>query len=115
MFHQDFTDMDYDTWIRCPTSTNAVERKNYDSKSSVPQSLNSVLIYLYKIDKTTCAKHIVANKGHSISYNDKSIEKREQNAEKRRLQQKRKACESCSGTSNGPPDKQNDFTLATKR
>ena len=68
--------MDYDTWIRCPASTNAVERKNYDSKASVClQCLKIGLVTLYKMDKATCAKYIVAKKGHSISYNDRSPEK----------------------------------------
>jgi len=67
MLHKDFTDMDYDTSIRCPTTTNAVEQKNFSSKASVPQSLNVGLIASYKIDKSNCAKSIAAIIGHSIS------------------------------------------------
>jgi len=32
MLHKDFTEMDYDTWIRCPTTTNAVERKTLTAR-----------------------------------------------------------------------------------
>ena len=68
--------------VPMPMTTNAVERKNRDSKASVPQSLKTSLVALYKIDKATCAKHIAVKKGHSISYNDRTIEKRQENAEK---------------------------------
>ena len=87
MLHNDFTDMDYDTWIRCWTATNAAERNNFDSKAPVTQSLNVCLIALYKIDKSNCAKSIVATKGHSIS-NNRSLEKKNKNAEKHRAQRK---------------------------
>ena len=56
---------------------------------------------------------MVTKKGHSISYNDKGIEKREENTEKWRHQRKRKTCESSSSTNNGLPNKQNDFILTT--
>ena len=94
---------------------NSVERKNYDSKASLPQSLRNGLIMLYKIDKATCAKNITAKMGHSISYIDKSIQKRQESAEKQRIQRKRKACETASSNEFGPPDRQGDFVLSTKR
>ena len=113
MLHEDYTDMDFETWAKCPT-TNAVERKNYDSKASVPLSLRNGLIMLYKIDKATCAKNITAKMGHSISYIDKSMQKGQESTEKRKIQRKRKACETASSNESGPPDCQGDFVLSTK-
>jgi len=58
----------------------------------------------------------VATKGHSISYNNRSLEKRNENAEKRRAQRKRKAIEDFNIADTGPPDKANDFQVPpTKR
>ena len=46
MLHKDHADMDTDTWKRCPSSTNAVERKNRDCKTATPQSLLPALVNL---------------------------------------------------------------------
>ena len=55
-----------ETWKNCPTTTNAVERKNYECKTDTPQSLKLAIINVYKLDKNTCCKHIVAKNGCSI-------------------------------------------------
>jgi len=69
---------------------NQCREKNFDSKALVPQSLNVGLIALYKIDKSNCAKSIVGTKGRSISYNNRSLEKKNENAEKRKAQKEEK-------------------------
>ena len=38
LLHKDYTDMDESIWECCPLDTNAVERKNLDSKGSLPNS-----------------------------------------------------------------------------
>ena len=52
--------MDEAIWERCPSNTNAVERKNLDSKESLPQQLQIAVVNLYKYDKAACAKNIAA-------------------------------------------------------
>ena len=82
MLYKDHADMDLDTWKRCPSSTNAVERKNRDCKTGTPQSLLPALVSLYKMDKAVCAKYVVAKQGHSVSYNDQSEAKKQETAAK---------------------------------
>ena len=77
--------MDGSVWDHCPADTNAVDRKNQDSKDKAPQQLQSAMIHLYKADKYMCTKHIAAMDG--ITYSDKSCEGRKKAAESRRKQQ----------------------------
>ena len=74
MLHKDFSSMDNDVWDHCPADTNAVERKNQDSKDKIPQQLQSAMINLYKADKYMCTKHMAAMDGTSITYSDRSCE-----------------------------------------
>ena len=48
LLHKDYAEMDESIWERCPSDTNAVERKNLDSKESLPQQLQIAMINLYK-------------------------------------------------------------------
>ena len=41
-----------ETWRNCPSTTNAVERKNYESKTGHPQPLKLAMMNLYKLDKS---------------------------------------------------------------
>ena len=113
MLHKDHADMDLDTWKRCPSSTNAVERKNRDCKTGTLQSLLPALVSLYKMDKAVCAKYVVAKQGHSVSYNDQSEAKKQETAAKRKQQRKRQHQHETECT--GPPDKQDDFITVRKR
>ena len=60
-----------ESWRNCPTTTNAVERKDYECKTDRPQPLKLAMINLYKLDKGTCCKHIASENGASISYRSK--------------------------------------------
>ena len=48
LLHKDYSEMDEAIWERCPSNTNAVERKNLDSKESLPQQLQIAAANLYK-------------------------------------------------------------------
>ena len=56
MLFKEFSLLDDNDWSECPKDTNAVERKNRDSKMTNTASLRSLLIALYKSDKS-CAYH----------------------------------------------------------
>ena len=79
-----FTTMPQDIWKNCPSNTNAVERKNADSKEKHPVALNIAMITLYKQDRSVCAKHVAAMNGMKLSYKGKSKEAKAQQAEVRR-------------------------------
>ena len=65
--------MEDDIWKQCPSSTNAVERRNSDT-------LQCLMIKVYKIDKVACLKHIAAKEGVTLSYRSRSEEARRNNA-----------------------------------
>ena len=44
----------------------AVERKNLDSKESLPQQLQIAMINLYRYNKAACAKYIASCQARSI-------------------------------------------------
>ena len=56
MLSKTFSTMAEDVWKRCPSSTNAVERRNKDCKSDSPQCLKLAMIKVYKLDKVACLK-----------------------------------------------------------
>ena len=97
-----------ETWKNCPTTTNAVERKNYECKTDTPQSLKLAMINVYKLDKNTCCKHIVAKNGCSISYRSRDKEVHKQNAESQR-RQRAIAFTSNKAAQLGPPDCSTNF------
>ena len=66
-----FSVMEDKIWKQCPTTTNAVERRNKDCKSDVPQSLKLATIKVYKVDKVACLKHISAE-GAGLSYRSRT-------------------------------------------
>ena len=89
------------------SDTNAVERKNRDSKDSTPNSLRSAIIILYELDKSECAKHLAASSGVSLSYRDRSHEARKSAAIKRITQRAQKHNDDTA--EHGPPDRQCHF------
>ena len=72
MLHKSYSEMPDSVWDHCPSDTNAVERKNLDSKDTLPQPLQTAVINLYKYDKASCAKHMAAEHNTSVSYCDNS-------------------------------------------
>ena len=58
--------------MRCPSDTNAVERKNRESKDSTPLPIQQAMINRYKADKFVCAKQVAAEHEVKITYHDKS-------------------------------------------
>ena len=88
MLHKDFSTMDPSMWSRSPSTTNAVECLNTESKSKLPVTLQHALfdVYsynLYRLDKSACAKHLAALKECSISYRDKTESAKRASAAKR--------------------------------
>ena len=110
LLHKDYSVMEESVWDRCPSDTNAVERKNFDSKDSLPQPLQSAMINLYKYDKAACAKHMAARRSISISYCDTSENGRKTAATKRNIRRQKAAEQNKDkGAQNGPPDRQCHF------
>ena len=58
--------MDDDVWEECPTTTNAVERRNQDCSLAKPLHPKLAMIEAYKLDKVTCYKFIAADEGTSL-------------------------------------------------
>ena len=96
------------------TTTNAVERKNYECKTDRPQPLKLAMINLYKLDKSTCCKHIASENGASISYRSKDEEARKQNAESRR-RQRAFVFNADRMAQHGPPDRSSNFRSGEER
>ena len=59
MLSKNYSEMDQSIWEQCPADTNAVERKNKDSKETQPQPLQTAMVNLYKLDKAICSKHLI--------------------------------------------------------
>ena len=55
--------MSPDSWRKCPSTTNAVERKNKDCKTDNVQPLKLAMTSVYKLDKVQCFKHMAAEEG----------------------------------------------------
>ena len=68
------------TWQNCPTTTNAVERKNRDSKQSQPVETKAAFVNTYRLDKAACLQYIAAPEEVRLSYRDTSQEGREKQA-----------------------------------
>ena len=114
LLHKDYSEMDESVWKRCPSDTNAVERKNLDSKESLPQQLQIAMTNLYKYDKAACAKHIAANVGVSVTYCDQSQEARKAEAAKRNMRRQSKSSSDLTAQY-GPPDRQCHFENGGKK
>ena len=91
-------------WGYCPSDTNAVERKNLDSKESLPQQLQVAITNMYKYDKAACTKNIAAKQRVSVTYCDQSQKARKLEAARRNTRRQNAAGDLIS--QNGPPDHQ---------
>ena len=109
MLSRAFSPMEDSTWAQCPTTTNAVERKNRDCKSDTPQCLKLAMVKVYKIDKVACLKHISAEEGISLSYRSRSEEARREAALKKRKQRMNARMAPDKKTQFGPPDRSSNF------
>ena len=108
MLSKAFCTMEDDVWSRCPSTTNAVERKNKDCKSDSPQCLKLAMIKVYKVDKLACLRHLATEVGVSISYRSRSEESRRAAAAKKQEQRRKKFPEDPSSQF-GPPDRLANF------
>ena len=81
-----FSDMSPDSWRKCPSTTNAVERKNKDCKTDNVQPLKLAITSVYKLDKVQCFKHMAAEEGASVSYRSQTDEARKCRATARQKQ-----------------------------
>ena len=115
MLSSAFSLMNDDIWSRCPSTTNAVERKNKDCKSDSPNSLKATMIKVYKIDKVFCLKHITAEKNLPLSYHSNNNVARQEAS--LRKQKQRKMCAPDKKAQYGPPDRSSNFisTRSLKR
>ena len=102
--------MDDDVWKQCPSTTNAVERRNKDCKSDTPQCLKLAMIKVYKVDKVACLKHIAAEEGVFSSYRSQTEEARRV-ATAKKCQQRMKLIPD-KAAQFGPPD---HFVVSTSR
>ena len=109
MLSQIYSDMSSSVW-NCPSSTNAVERKNKDCKSDkAPLKLARISVY-----KLACFKHMAAEEGTSISYRRKTEEARKANAEARQTQ-RMKVGKPDHNAEHGPPDRVTNFSMGNSR
>ena len=108
MLCKEFSLLNDDDWRDCPKDTNAVERKNRASKMTNTASLRSLLIALYKSDKSCAFPYVAAIRSGGLTYNRTDPEARLKSAKVRREQQKRSYPKG-SECQHGPPDKQQHF------
>ena len=103
------------TWDKCPSTTNAVERRNQDCSVTKPLHPKMAMMEAYRLDKVTCYKYIIAaTEGTTISYQSKTDEARKANAAARRNQRKRKNLDDKMNEF-GPPDKRYHLSGITSR
>ena len=114
LLHKDYTEMDESIWKRCPSDTNGVERKNLDSKESLPQQLQVAMTNLYKYDKAAFAKNIADKQGVSVTYCDQSQEARKSEATKRNMRRQKTSASDLTSQYR-PPDRQCHFENGEKK
>lgn len=102
--------MQIDTWLRCPSDTNAVERKNRESKDMTPLPIQQAMINCYKADKFVCAKQVAAEVEVKITYHDRSESARRDSAKKRNTQRYKSSGKVDKEAQFGPPDKAQHFS-----
>ena len=81
---KEFSPLDDMDWSQCPKDTNAVERKNRDSKMTNTLSLRSLMIALYKNDKSCAHQYMVSIRSGNIIYRRTAQEARLKSAKVRR-------------------------------
>ena len=99
--------MDKDVWKLCPSTTNAVERRNKDCKSDTPGCLKLAMLKVYKVDKVACLKHIAAENGIILTYRSTTEEARRKDALTKKKQRMKSLPDKTSQY--GPPDRPSNF------
>ena len=107
--------MDNEVWEKCPSTTNAVERRNAECKQKQTIPLKMAMLDIYKLDKAVCAKHIAAESGISISNGDRSETARHSVAQTRQRQQLAKIYPDDLKAQKGLPDRACHFGQGCKR
>ena len=107
--------MDNEAWEKCPSTTNAVERRNADCKQKQPIPIKMAMINIYQLDKAVCAKHFAAENGISISHRDRSETARRSAAQTRQRQRLAKNYPDDLKAEKGPPDRACHFAQGCKR
>ena len=115
MLHKDYSTMNDEVWDKCPSTTNAVERRNAECKQKQPIPLKMAMVNIYNLDKSVCAKHIAAECGVSISHRDKSETARRSAAQTRQRQRMAKLYPADPKALKGPPDRACHFDQGHKR
>ena len=110
-----FSDMTSHVWKCCPSTSNAIKRKNSECKEKHPLPLKAAMINVYNIDRVVCCKHIAASKKSSISYQSKTDEARAADAQRRKKECSAKSTVSDPEAMWGPPDKKNNFNGSGKK
>ena len=105
MLSKAFSPMDKETLSKCPSTTNAVERKNKDCTSENPQGIKLDMSEVYKIDKVACLKHIAAQHKTSLSYRSRTEE-----AATKKQKQRYKNISTDKSANFGPPDRPTNFS-----
>ena len=106
MLNKCFSDMPANRWDKCPATTNAVERKNKDSKGSLRIDLKEALVRVYRIDNAFCLQYIAAEEGVRIRCRDSSHEIQ---AAAKRKQRCNKQYPKDTEAFHGPPDRESNF------
>ena len=102
-----FAVMDKDVWKLCPSTTNAVERRNKDCKSDTPGCLKLAMLKVYKVDKVACLKHIAAENGIILTYRSTTEEAWRKDAPTKKKQRMKSLPDKTSQY--GPPDRPSNF------
>ena len=100
------------TWDSCPTSTNAVERKNQDSKQSQLVEIKTAFVKVYRMDKAAHLQYIAACEQVRLSYRDTTQGHEKQPAQKR-MERRNKKYPQDKKALHGPPDKSTNFASTT--
>ena len=109
MLSQAFTDMPEAVWASVPSSTNAVERKNLDSKQNHPVHFKAAMVRAYKLDKSFCLKYIAASENVRLAYTNATLQNIGKQAVKKAKQRLNKNLPADKLAVHGPPDRTSNF------
>ena len=103
-----FSDMKSHVWKCCPSTSNAVERKNSECKVKHPLPLKAAMINVYNIGLYAISTYLRQKKS-SISYHHKTDELRAADAQCRKKERYSTSSVSDPEAMWGPPDKNSNF------
>ena len=69
-----FTDMPKTIWESPPSTINAVERKNVDSKKTHPVHFRVAMVSAYKLNKCFYLKYITTSENVRLSYTNATVQ-----------------------------------------